>query len=155
MYALNIYYVLVLQTSEWGPQNGEILPSAIERTDHRGTMLPLLYLRNSGERLLHAPLQACAVPGAQRGAPEAQRCLPAAACPRPSSTGSQRVQQTREERETLGMKVKERQAWRGGQEPRKREEPAPRLVLNTRSSLGTGFIHSAQYSRYAPRELHV
>ena len=92
-------------------------------------MLPLLYLRNSGEQLLHPPLQACVVPGAQRGALEAQRCLPAAACPRPSSTGSQRVQQTQEERETLGMKVKERQAWRGGQEPRKRKETGPTLGI--------------------------
>lgn len=127
MYALNIYHVLVLRTLKWGPQNGEILPSAVARTDHTGTMLSLLYLRNSGERLLHPPLQARVVPGAQRGAPEAQRCLPAVACPRLSPMGSQRVQQTREERHTLGMKVKERQAWRGGQEPRKRKETGPTL----------------------------
>ena len=41
-----------------------------------------------------------------------------------------------ERRETLGMKVKERRAWRGGQEPRKRRETGP--TLGTEHEVITG-----------------
>ena len=90
-------------------------------------MLSLLYLRNSKEWLLNPPLQVCCHRCSERGtistALSACWYLSRAVFYRkPRGTADER-------RETLGTKVKERRAWRGGQEPRKRKETGPMLGI--------------------------
>lgn len=127
MYTLNIYYVLLQRTSKWDPCKEEnpafcystdtpqghyaifIVSQKLWRVAFESTS-PSLCCNRCSERGTSTALSAC-------------WCLSRAIFyGNPRSTADER-------RETLGMKVKERRVWRGGQEPRKRRETSPTLGI--------------------------
>ena len=153
MYALNIYYVLLQRTSKRGPCKEEN-PAFCYSTDRPQGHYAVFIVSQKLWRVAFESTSPslCCDRCLERGTSTA---LSACWClSRAIFYGNPKVQQMREERH-LGWKWRRDERGEVDRNPESEERPAPRLVLNTRSSLGTGFFHSAQYSGDAPRELHV